>query len=90
MEVRIKGRLNGLVAELESAGLVHVEAAGMDWIRYSVPDPYETNPALLRYLAGQGVDVVTLSPITRTLEDIYLQAVREDEGAHNGTHDESI
>jgi len=29
---------------------------------------------------GLGVEVVTLSEISRTLEDVYLQIVQEDEG----------
>jgi hypothetical protein len=44
-----------------------------------VDDPNRTNPDLVRYLTAQGVDVVTLSPVTQTLEDVYLQVVKEDE-----------
>ena len=45
----------------------------------ATPDPNVTNPALLRKLAGLGVEVVTLAPVTRTLEEIYLQVVKDDE-----------
>lgn len=77
MELRVRGQVNGLSADL--ADLVTIDSTGIDWLRYRVHDPYETNPALLRRLAGLGVEVVTLAPVTRTLEDIYLQVVREDE-----------
>jgi ABC-2 type transport system ATP-binding protein len=80
MEVRISGELNGLADDITRQGLAQVDATGIDWIRYKTGDPYRTNPALLRYLTAQGVDVVTLAPVTRTLEDIYLQVVKEDEG----------
>jgi ABC-2 type transport system ATP-binding protein len=80
MEVRISGELNGLADDITRQGLAQVDAIGIDWIRYKTGDPYRTNPALLRYLTAQGVDVVTLAPVTRTLEDIYLQVVKEDEG----------
>jgi len=31
-------------------------------------------------LTGAGLDIVTLSEVSRTLEDVYLQIVAEDEG----------
>ncbi|MBI5668723.1 MAG: ABC transporter ATP-binding protein [Chloroflexi bacterium] len=85
MELRTAAPFNGLVKDI--ADLVTVEDAGDTWIRYRVPDPTVTNPALLRRVAGLGVDVVTLAPVSQTLEDIYLQVVKEDEGgAANGNY----
>jgi ABC-2 type transport system ATP-binding protein len=78
MELRVAGRLNGLANEV--AGLVKVEGSGDDWIRYRAPQPHNVNPAVVRLVAGLGVDMVTLAPVTNTLEDIYLQVVKEDEG----------
>lgn len=78
MELRVNGVLNGLAKDI--GDMVTVEEAGMDWLRYRVADPNVTNPALLRRIAGLGVDVVTLAPVSRSLEDIYLQVVKEDEG----------
>ena len=77
MELRVNGRLNGLADDLST--MVTVESSGDDWIRYKTADPQATNPALLRHVTGLGVDVVTLSPVTQTLEDIYLQVVKDDE-----------
>ncbi|MDX1994265.1 MAG: ABC transporter ATP-binding protein [bacterium] len=82
MELRVNGELNGLAKDLSS--MVTITDSGMNWLRYTVADPYQTNPTLLRYVTGLGIDVVTLAPVTRTLEDIYLQVVKEDEGTANG------
>ncbi len=81
MELRVAGVMNGLAKDISD--MVTVTETGRDWLRYSVAEPQVTNPALLRKIAGLGVDVVTLSPITRSLEDIYLQVVKEDEGGKN-------
>jgi len=84
MELRTAGVLNGLVKDISD--MVTVEETGMDWVRYRVADPNTTNPALLKKVTNLGVQVVTLSPVSRTLEDIYLQVVKEDEG---GSPDDS-
>jgi len=81
MELRVAGVMNGLAKDISD--MVTVTETGRDWLRFRVAEPQVTNPALLRKIAGLGVDVVTLSPITRTLEDIYLQVVKEDEGGKN-------
>jgi ABC-2 type transport system ATP-binding protein len=78
MELRTNGVLNGLVKDISD--MVTVEESGMDWVRFRVADPNTTNPALLKRVTNLGVQVVTLSPVSRTLEDIYLQVVKEDEG----------
>ncbi|MBZ0286392.1 MAG: ABC transporter ATP-binding protein, partial [Anaerolineae bacterium] len=80
MELRTNGVLNGLVKDISD--MVTVEEIGMDWVRFRVADPNTTNPALLKRVTNLGVQVVTLSPVSRTLEDIYLQVVKEDEGGN--------
>ncbi len=86
MELHVNGELNGLAKEISD--MVTVEAAGPNWLRYRVADPPGTNPALLRRVAELGVDVVTLAPISQTLEDIYLEVVKADEAQenNNGNH----
>lgn len=81
MELHVNGILNGLVKDISD--MVTVEESGMNWLRYRVADPKTTNPALLRRIAGLGVDVVTLAPVSRSLEDIYLQVVKEDEALND-------
>ena len=80
MELHTNGVLNGLVKDISD--MVTVEDTGMDWVRFRVADPNTTNPALLKRVTNLGVQVVTLSPVSRTLEDIYLQVVKEDEGGN--------
>jgi ABC-2 type transport system ATP-binding protein len=77
MELRVNGQLNGLVSDI--GDMVEVVDSGINWLRYKVTDPYRVNPLLLRRVTGLGIDVVTLSAVTQTLEDIYLQVVNEDE-----------
>lgn len=79
VEVRVNGRVNGLAAAM--AALVTVCETGDDWVQYSTPDPAATNPALLRHLIGLGAEIVSVTPLTRTLEDIYLRIMEEDEAA---------
>ncbi len=87
MEMHINGYVNGLSQDLSD--LVEVQECGEDWLRYRVADPRATNPALLRRVAGLGIEVITLAPVSQTLEDIYLQVVTEDEAQEarqNGSH----
>jgi ABC-2 type transport system ATP-binding protein len=77
MELRVAASLNGLVESLSSQ--VNVVSAGQNWVRYTVSNPHQFNPALLQNLAQQNVPVVTLSEVPRRLEEIYLQIVETDE-----------
>jgi ABC-2 type transport system ATP-binding protein len=79
MELRLGQPTDG-TPELIS-DLVRVEEEGEDWFRYSTPDPEGLNPRVLRVLAGRDVQVVTLSRVRRSLEDVYLTALhRAGEG----------
>lgn len=84
IELRVNGRINGLEKDLSE--MVEVESVGINWLRYKVADPYVSNPLITRKLVELGVEVVTLASTTKTLEDIYLQVVKEDEsqGVHHG------
>jgi ABC-2 type transport system ATP-binding protein len=73
MELRLAHSVNGVVDLV--ADLVKVESHGEDWVRFFASEPRETNPPLLRALAGQGIEVVTLSEVHRSLEDVYLRVV---------------
>jgi ABC-2 type transport system ATP-binding protein len=75
MEVRLSGSVDGLAARL--ADLVRVEAQGQHWLRFRAPNPQETNPRLLRRLAALNRQVITLSEVPRTLEEVYLRVVEE-------------
>jgi len=74
-ELRVSTPLDGLWPAL--AERVQVVERGQTWVRYRAEDPVAENPRLLRWLAEQGADVVTLSEVTRSLEDVYLRVVAE-------------
>ncbi len=78
MELHLTQHLNGAADELDD--MVTVVDQGERWLRYRTPDPAVTNPQVLRRLIGAGLDIVTLSEVSQSLEDVYLQIVTEDEG----------
>jgi ABC-2 type transport system ATP-binding protein len=77
MEIRLATPLNGLVKRLESQ--VNVVAYGPNWVRYTVSNPAYFNPLLLSELAQQNVAVITLSEVSRSLEEVYLRIVEADQ-----------
>ncbi|MCA9903376.1 MAG: ABC transporter ATP-binding protein [Anaerolineae bacterium] len=86
MELRIVGEMNGLANDV--ADLITVEASGKDWLRYRVREPQVVNPALVRRVTDLGLQILTLAPLSRTLEEVYLQIMHEDETKENanGNH----
>ncbi|MGD2205327.1 MAG: ABC transporter ATP-binding protein [Anaerolineae bacterium] len=79
LEVRLAHSLDGHVRIPALSELVQVEAWGEDWFRYRTPSPETTNPVLLNRLAGMGAEVLTLSQVPRSLEEVYLQIVEGEE-----------
>lgn len=77
LEVRVDRPLNGEIRELEK--LVTIEAVEGDVIRYRTDDPNVTNPQLVRCLGGLGLGVISLQPISQSLEQVYLRVVAEKE-----------
>jgi ABC-2 type transport system ATP-binding protein len=77
MELRLAQRVDGTADVI--ADLVRIEQEGEDWLRYSTPEPRRSNPLVLRALAAQDVRVITLSRVPRSLEDVYLRAVRSED-----------
>jgi ABC-2 type transport system ATP-binding protein len=73
MEVRLTQLLDGLLPEL--ADMLGVEACGETWFRFRTPTPEVTNPQVLRRLAGLGAEVITLSEVPQSLEEVYLRVV---------------
>ncbi|GAB4480599.1 MAG: ABC transporter ATP-binding protein [Anaerolineae bacterium] len=76
LELRLAGQVNGLVEDL--AGLVEIESSGQDWLRYRTPEPGRVNPQVIRRLSALGVEVVTLSEVPQSLEQVYLRVVAGD------------
>ena len=75
IKVCLAGSVDGLASRL--ADIVEIESMSDNWLRYRTLDPVEMNPRLLRRLAALNRQVVTISEIPRTLEEVYLQVVEE-------------
>ncbi|GAB4546447.1 MAG: ABC transporter ATP-binding protein [Anaerolineae bacterium] len=87
MEVRFAASMNGVGDRLQNdLRLLPLEVLeqGEDWLRYRTSTPTHTNPQVVNHLVGQGLSIVTLSEVPRSLEMVYLQIVAEDEGTLNG------
>ncbi|MCI0711762.1 MAG: ABC transporter ATP-binding protein [Chloroflexi bacterium] len=76
-EIRTATPLNGTVESISKfVKPLRVE----DYcVQYESTDPDKDNPRVVKEMVGAGVDVVTVSKISRTLEDVYLGIVEEDE-----------
>lgn len=77
MEICLATPLNGLVDQLSER--VNVVAHGQNWVRYTVSNPTQFNPLLLNELAQHDVPVITLSEVSRSLEEVYLRIVETDQ-----------
>lgn len=76
-EARLREAMNGKSPQLpEQVSLVE---KGDDWLRFTSPTPEENNPQVVNNLVSQGFSLVSLQEITRSLEQVYLQAVSAPE-----------
>jgi ABC-2 type transport system ATP-binding protein len=73
MELRLAQPLNGEIKHLRE--LVDVTDWGEDWVRYATPQPQAINPQVIQRLAENRVSVVTLSEVSRSLEEVYLRII---------------
>lgn len=75
LELRLGQSLDGLLPVVES--VVAIEDRGDNWFRYRANVPGEINPLLIHRLTKEGADIITLSEVPRSLEDVYLRIVEE-------------
>lgn len=75
LEVRVDKQVNGQVKELEK--LVTVEWVHNDTIRYRTETPDMVNPQLVRCLDNLGLGVISLQPVSQSLEQVYLHVIEE-------------
>ncbi len=47
----------------------------VDWLRYQTSAPAQDNPLILRFLLNQGMPVISLQEVPRSLEQVYLHAM---------------
>jgi ABC-2 type transport system ATP-binding protein len=76
-EMHLATTLNGEVDELLPK--IEVTSRGPNWFRYRTDQPDQTNPAILRSLIDAGLPVVRLQEVSRSLEQVYLQAINTPE-----------
>lgn len=77
MELRLAEPLNGAVQALPAS--IDAIETGAGWLRYRTADPDTDNPRVLGAMGRAGLRVVTLREVGRSLEDVYLRVVGEDE-----------
>lgn len=58
---------------------LQISTLGEGWLRYRSSHPERDNPLVLQYLLDQGLKVVSLEEVPRSLEQIYLQVINEPE-----------
>lgn len=73
-EVRLGTSLNGAIPDLPPGA--ELTSQGSNWLRYQVHQPERVNPQVLNSLLGNGLPVISLQEVPRSLEQLYLQAVR--------------
>ena len=61
---------------------LQISARGENWLRYRSSQPESDNPLILQYLLNQGLKVVGLKEVPRSLEQIYLQVMNEPQAIH--------
>jgi len=75
LELRLAQPLDGLLPLITD--LINIEEQGETWLRYRTAQPEVINPILIQRLAQEGTEVITLSEVPRSLEDVYLKIVEE-------------
>ncbi len=75
LELRLATSVNGLIENLSD--LVSIDSHGHNWVRYRTPEPSLVNPRILRQLVEHGIEVVTLSEVPQSLEEVYLRVVSQ-------------
>jgi ABC-2 type transport system ATP-binding protein len=77
IELRLNQHLDGILENLSD--LVEVESHGSTWLRYRTGQPEVINPQIVQRLVARELQVVSLSEVTRGLEDVYLRVVQSDD-----------
>lgn len=78
-EVRLTTTLDGIEPNLPAG--VRLTRQGDNWLRFNATQPESTNPQVLRNLIEQGLSVLSMSEVPRSLEQVYLQAINAPDDA---------
>jgi ABC-2 type transport system ATP-binding protein len=63
------------------ADLVRVEAVANELVHYRCPDALHINPQILARLTAAEIPLVALAEVSRSLEDVYLKIVNQQQSA---------
>ena len=63
----------------------HLTSQGEDWFRFQTDTPRQHIPQVVASLVEQGLPVLSLSEVPRSLERVYLRAVNAAANGSNGT-----
>lgn len=72
-QANFAGSINGWLPQLPVG--VTINAKGEDYLTFTVENPAESNPGLLRQLLDHGLNVISFQEMTRNLEQAYLAAM---------------
>lgn len=67
------------------ADLVTIEETGADFVRYRCPDAHQLNPQIMLRLVQQGIPLLALAELPRSLEAVYLKIVDQQQPATDKT-----
>jgi len=76
MELRVAGSLDGAARLLPERAVLR--ETGPNWLRFQSEDPETINPAVVRAMGSAGIEIVTLSEIGRSLEEVYLSVMQAE------------
>jgi len=76
-EIRLGKAINGASLDLPTG--VQLTGQGSDWFRFQTRQPEKANPQVLKAILARGLIPITLNEVARSLEDVYLRAVRVEE-----------
>jgi ABC-2 type transport system ATP-binding protein len=76
-EYEVRWGIPRMIDEEKLPNNLVINAWGEDWLRFSPTDPENQNPLILQSLLDQGLTVISLEKVPRSLEQIYLQVMNE-------------
>jgi len=63
---------------------INLTTSGPGWFRYQTSNPEAINPLVIQSLVAHAVPVLGLAEVSRSLEQVYLQAVSSADGTRPG------
>ncbi|MBN1313264.1 MAG: ABC transporter ATP-binding protein [Anaerolineae bacterium] len=77
IELQLAQNLDGVVENLSD--IVQVESQGDAWLCYRTMQPEIVNPQVVQRIVSQGMQIISLGRVVRSLEEVYLRVVESDD-----------